>query len=166
MTFRAYRHHFARTAAVAATPDELFAYVDDHEQLAAHMMRSSTMMAGSRMALQLDDKQGRAVGAVITMSGRMLGLDLSLEEVVTEREPPLRKIWETVGQPKLYVIGHYRMGFTIAQTDCRTMLTVFIDYNFPSGLLVWLGWLLGGFYARWCVVNMTDGVAEHFALSR
>ncbi|WP_264447544.1 SRPBCC family protein [Novosphingobium sp. JCM 18896] len=162
MATRSYAHHFSKAAAVNATPDEVFAYVDSHERLTSHMMRSSTMMAGGRMNLFLDEKEGRAVGAVIGMSGRMFGLNLTLQEVVTEREPPMRKSWETIGQPKLYVIGLYRMGFAIAQTNGHTMLTVIINYDLPSGLFAWIGWLLGGFYARWCVVNMVEGVVKHF----
>jgi hypothetical protein len=126
-----YRHHFAKTVAVGATPEALFAYVDDHERLASHMMRSSMMMAGNRMELSFDDKQGRAVGAVIRMSGRMLGLHLDLEEVVTERIVPERKAWETICTPRLYVIGHYRMGFSMSPQDGGSAFTVFIDYDRP-----------------------------------
>ena len=46
------------------------------------------------------------------MNGRILGLKLSLDEVVTERDPPARKVWETVGVPRLLVIGPYRMGLS------------------------------------------------------
>jgi hypothetical protein len=149
--------------AVGATPEALFAYLDDHERLASHMMRSSMMMAGNRMELSFDDKQGRAVGAVIRMSGRMLGLHLDLEEVVTERIVPERKAWETICTPRLYVIGHYRMGFSMSPQDGGSAFTVFIDYDRPQGPWGWLGRLFGGFYARWCVASMVDGVAGHFS---
>ncbi|MBO9670714.1 MAG: hypothetical protein J7485_09375 [Sphingobium sp.] len=162
MALRSYRHHFAKTVAVRAKPDALFAYVDDHERLASHMMRSSMMMAGNRMEISFDDKQGRAIGAVIGMSGRMLGINLELKEVVTERIDSESKVWETIGTPRLYVIGHYRMGFSMARQDDGSAFTVFIDYNHPEGAWAWLGWLLGGFYSRWCVVSMADGVAAHF----
>jgi len=56
------------------------------------MSGSSWMMAGSRMALEVDASQGRAVGASIRMGGRVLGIALSLEEIVTERNPPRRKV--------------------------------------------------------------------------
>jgi hypothetical protein len=147
---------------VQASPEALFVYADDHEQLASHMMRSSMMMAGSRMIVNLDDQEGRAPGSVIRMAGRMLGLPLSLEEVVTERTPPERKVWETAGTPQLYVIGGYRMGFFIVEAPRGARLTVFIDYDPPSGFLAWFRGMLGSVYAKWCVTNMAKGVASHF----
>jgi hypothetical protein len=35
------------------------------------------------------------------MSGKVVGVDLFLDEVIREREPPRRKVWETVGTPRL-----------------------------------------------------------------
>jgi hypothetical protein len=165
-TLRSYHRHFAKTVEVNTASGALFAYVDDHERLASHMMRSTMMMAGSRMTINLDDKQGRMVGAVIRMSGRMLGLGLELEEVVTDRIVPERKAWETIGSPRLYVSGHYRMGFSIAPREGHAVLTVFIDYDHPQGAWAWLGWLFGAIYARWCVASMADGVSAHFRAAR
>ncbi len=63
------------------------------------------MMMGSKMR-STDDLDGRAVGSGVRMDGKMLGMALSLEEVVTARPPPFKKIWQTVGA-KLMVIGQY-----------------------------------------------------------
>ncbi len=52
--------------------------------------------------------------ARIRITGRMLGVKLAADEVVSERVPLLRKTWETSGEPRLLVIGSCRMGFTIA----------------------------------------------------
>jgi hypothetical protein len=43
------------------------------------------------MQTSLDAGRGWAVGSHVIMTERMLGVDLSLEEVVREREPPRRK---------------------------------------------------------------------------
>jgi hypothetical protein len=83
------------------------------------MSESSWMMAGGRMETKLDASRGQAVGSRIGMSGRVLGIDLEVEEVVTERNPPRRKVWETTGAPKLLVIDHYRMGFEIVPEGKR-----------------------------------------------
>ena len=81
----------------------------------------------------------------------MMGFNLCLEEVVTERVPPRHKAWETVGNPTLLVIGNYRLGFDINSSDLR----IFIDYDLPaSSKLRWLGNLLGSIYAKWCVGQM------------
>ena len=90
------------------------------------------MMMGSTMQTELDEGRGQAVGSHIRMSGRILGVDLFLDEVVLQREPPRYKVWETVGVPRLLVINSYRLGFDIASLPQAVTLRVFIGYNLPS----------------------------------
>ena len=157
-----YPHHLESVVRVGASPAALFAELDDHDRLVSHMMRSSAMMAGSTMRFSYDEGAGRAIGSRIVMSGRMLGLDLKAEEVVTERDPPFRKSWETIGAPRLLVIGGYRMGFEIVPEAEHSKLRLFIDYEDAPPPWRWLGWLLGRAYARWCVENMAKGAATAF----
>src|SRR6266511_3478547 len=115
--------HFECSVLFNASAESVFSRLSDPRLLLAHMSGSSWMMAGSRMALELDASQGRAVGASIHMGGRVLGIALSLEEIVTERNPPRRKVWATTGRPRLLVIGHYRMGFDLRpQGNIRRLL--------------------------------------------
>ena len=160
---KAYPHHLESVVQVGASPAALFAELDDHDRLVSHMMRSSAMMAGSTMRFGYDEGAGRAVGSKISMSGRMLGLNLSADEVITEREPPFRKSWETVGEPRLLVIGGYHMGFEIAPEAEHSRLRLFIDYEDSPPPWRWLGRLLGRAYARWCVENMANGAVAAFA---
>ena len=139
----------------------LFAHLDDHRRLAGHMEKPSLMMAGATMRVETDALQGQAVGSLIRITGRVLGLNLVVEEVVTERVSPLRKTWETRGEPRLLVIGSYRMGFTIAPQGDRSHLVVFIDYRLPPhGIAHALALLFGRAYAALCTRRMTtDAVA-------
>ncbi len=156
-------YHFDSTVEVSAVADEVFSHLDDHSRLSAHMSNSSWMMAGSRMAIELDASEGRAVGARIRLRGQVLGIPLSVEEIVTERNPPLRKSWETTGTPNLLVIGQYRMGYEITPKGKASQLRVFIDFALPDGPFSrWLGRLFGNFYARWCTQRMADDAAKHF----
>lgn len=157
-----YRFHHRTTRFVNATPAAVFAELDDHEKLSAHMMHSSAMMAGSAFSLKFDRARGRGLGARIELEGRVLGFALRVEEVVVEYAPPTRKVWATVGDPRLLVIGSYRMGFCVERQEPGTHLAIFIDYNAPAGPWGVLGRLLGPTYARWCSRNMADGVAQHF----
>jgi len=151
-------------AEVAAAPGRLFEHLDDHARLAMHMERRSMMMMGGRMTYTFDEAKGRAVGSVIRMGGSFLGISLGVEEAVIERDPPRRKVWETIGHPRLLVIGAYRMGFEIEPRDDRSELRVFIDYSHPASPMGRvLGRLSAGAYARWCVRRMADDAVEHFA---
>jgi hypothetical protein len=156
-------YHFESAAFVPASTDSVFNYIDDHERLSSHMSRSSWMMGGGRMDVQLDDGHGRRLGSRIRMSGRAFGLDLSLEELVSEYDPPRHKTWETLGEPHLLIIGQYRMGFDISAQDNGSNLRVFIDYELPSSTSArWLISRLASWYARWCTRRMVDDAVAHF----
>lgn len=115
------------------------------------------------MRIETDARNGQAVGSVITLKGRVLGMDLSVTEQVTDYAPPLRKTWETVGTPQLFVIGPYRMGYALVADSPNSILSVWIDYDLPNGWWSrWLGKLLGGFYAHWCVHRMSSDAAQAF----
>jgi hypothetical protein len=125
------------------------------------MEKPSLMMAGASMRITTDAQHGQVVGSVISMSGQVLGLKLALNEVVTEREPPFKKAWETRGQPKLLVIGGYRMGFRITPRQGGSHLVVFIDYGLPAHGFSWLlGKLFGKAYAGWCTRRMAVDAAR------
>lgn len=155
-----YPLHHRREVDVEASANTLFARLDDHRRLAGHMEKPSLMMAGASMRVEVDSMQGQAVGSVIRVSGRVLGMRLAVEEVVTERIAPWSKTWETRGAPRLLVIGAYRMGFTIESQSSGSHLVVFIDYRLPQrGLPQVLGFLFGRFYAAWCTRRMSADAA-------
>jgi hypothetical protein len=167
MTQRQYARHFAMAARVAAPADDVFALVDDHARLSAHMSRRSWAMGGGSMTVESDSARGQAVGSRLMLHGIVFGLRLFVEEAVVERTPPYRKVWETVGEPRLLVIGRYRMGFDIEQQGTSSLLTVFIDYDLPTRWTSrWLGALFGSGYARWCAARMANDAARHFAAEK
>jgi Polyketide cyclase / dehydrase and lipid transport len=156
--------HHEHATHVAAPAEELFTYLDDQSRLSSHMSQSSWMMAGGRMHIATDDRRGREVGSHIRLSGKVLGIELSLDEVVTERVPPHHKAWETIGEPNLLVIGRYRMGFDVTPDSGGCLLRVYIDYDLPAGPAArWLGYLLGPLYAKWCVRQMAEDARNALA---
>ena len=78
--------HLERSTFIDGSPEEVFGFVDDHARFSSHMTDSSWMMAGGRMNVELDDGKGRAVGSHIRLSGRVLGVRLHLDEVITRRD--------------------------------------------------------------------------------
>jgi hypothetical protein len=157
-------HRYESSAVIRAPADRVFAHVDDHERLSSHMSESSWMMAGGRMKIELDKGRGQEIGSRIRLAGRVFGVELSVEGTVTERIPPRRKVWETTGSPKLLVIDQYRMGFELSPLGNDSMLRVFIEYALPARAPArWMGCVLGGFYAKWCVKQMVDDAVKQFA---
>lgn len=116
------------------------------------------------MEVQMDADAGKRVGSKIRLGGRVLGIPLWVDEIVIVRDPPRQKIWETIGTPRLLVIGHYRMGFTVMPHGAGSLLRVFIDYALPEtmpGRL--LGYLLGKYYANWCTRQLAADTKTHFS---
>lgn len=156
--------HDESSSVVAAPAERLFDLLDDHSRMSAHMSGRSWMMGGGRMVTAMDEGQGRRIGSHIRLDGRAFGVRLELDEVVIERDPPRRKLWETVGEPRLLVIGAYRMGFDVAPDGLRSVLRVFIDYALPEhGVARWLGRVFGRWYARWCTRRMVSDAAREFS---
>lgn len=62
------------------------------------------------MEIFTDQGGGRAVGSRVRMSGQIMGIPLSLEEVVVERDPPSRKAWETLDARLLRSLVHATHG--------------------------------------------------------
>jgi uncharacterized membrane protein len=154
--------HHETTTALDAPLDAAFAYLDDFRKLSAHMEKPSGMMMGSKMAIETDVFGGRAIGSKVRMHGKMMGMTLALEEVVTERQTPYRKAWNTLGA-RLVVIGQYRLGFELTPGGSVTKARIFIDYALPEGRAArWLGLLFAKTYARWCTERMASDAVEYF----
>jgi len=157
-----YTEHDEAADDVRASRAVLFDYLDDPRHLGSHMEQGSWRTGGASMGYELDAAQGRSVGSQTRLAGRVLGLQLGLTQLVTEHARPRRKVWQTIGTPRLVVIGAYRMGFEVDPVLGGSRLRVFIDYErAPSR---WLGLvpLLGRFYARWCVSRMVQDAKVHF----
>lgn len=156
-----FSEHYEETVNIRGEVSKIFAFADNHANLALHMNKSSMMMGGGKMDTILDEGKGQRLGSHIKMEGEVLGMKLYLDEVVTEYTPPFRKVWKTVGSPKLIVIDHYQLGFELRHAGDKTKLKVFIDYNLPAGASKFLGLLFGKFYAKWCVRQMVESISGH-----
>ena len=151
------------TGFVQSPMDQVYAYIDDHTRLASHMGEPSWRTGWGRFETLIDEGRGQKVGSRIRLSGRVFGVELSVEEIVVERDPPRRKVWETTGAPRLLVIGQYRMGFELSACEGGSLLGVFIEYALPARAPArWLGRLFGPYYARWCTRQMVAEAVKHF----
>ncbi|AZN98884.1 SRPBCC family protein [Mesorhizobium sp. M9A.F.Ca.ET.002.03.1.2] len=148
---------------IESAAETVFAYLDDHRHLGAHMSASSWMMLGSKMDYEFDAGEARSVGSKFGFHGKILGIALSAEQAIVIRVPPRLKVWQTIGAPNLWVIGRYRMGFEIVPEVGSYQLRVFIDYDLPETAPArWLGLISADVYARWCTGRMAKDAAGYF----
>lgn len=143
---------------VNASAPRVFSHLDDQVALAKHMTRRSLMMGGGRMTYSYDDRKGQAEGSVIRMGGSAFGIHLSVEEIVTERVPPIRKRWRTTGSPRMLILESYEMGFDIVPMEKDSLVSVWISYvpKWQRGVRGRIATALSAHYARWCVQRMLD----------
>lgn len=164
MQTRAFSFHHETRTTLRTTVHAAFEHLDDFKKLSGHMEQPSAMMLGSQMQIVTYEGGGRAVGSRVRMSGKVMGIPLSLEEVVTQRDQPHRKAWETV-DARLLVIGQYRLGFELEPRAGACELRVFIDYDWPTGAIArCAAALFAKSYARWCTERMADDAEKHFAV--
>ena len=159
-----YSRHAEHSEPINASAERVFDHLDDQTRLSAHMSKRSRKLGWGKMETVLDAENGRSVGSHIVLRGRVFGIWLYLDEVVTLRDPPLKKTWETVGEPRLLVIGSYRMGFDLTPNGINEQLRVAIDYDLPTKGVPWLiGRLFGRAYATWCTRQMVRDAQDSFA---
>ncbi len=164
---RTYARRVTNVAVLRVGAPELFDYLDGHARLAGQMSRRSWRMGWGRMQLTMDALQGRAVGSQLVLKGCVFGMQLSVEEVVIERTPPRRKVWETVGEPRLPIIGSSLMKFELTPSGSGPgliSLTIFFEYDVPPrGPARLPGRAFGAMYARWCKKQMVTNAWRAFA---
>ena len=161
MSKRIWLRHYGESAVIPARVEDVFSYIDDHKRFSSHMNQTSWMMGGGKMDTLVDKKKGQKIGSHIRLEGKVFGFHLFLDEVVTRHEAPWLKMWETVGMPKLLIIGNYRMKILIEPKETGALFSVSIDYDLPT-TNIWLGKLFGKIYAKWCVEQMITGTRKYF----
>lgn len=158
-----YEDSATSTIDLLAPPQQVFAFLDDPTVVGAHMQKPSLMMLGATMQYDVDPGKGQAVGSIVKMRGKVLGMELFVEEIITEWHPPWRKSWQTLGRPKLLVIDSYHMDFVIRPISEGSRVIVKIQYSYSlSPVGSWLGGVPAKAYARWCVLKMTSEAGNHF----
>lgn len=119
------------------------------------MAKPSWRMGWAVMQVAVDPGKPRGLGSHIAIRGRVLGFRLSVDEEVTQYDPPSIKVWQTTREPRLLVIGEYRMTLLTTPENHGTRVRVAIDYDPPKPALSCIvGALFGRMYARWCVRQM------------
>ena len=78
---------YESSGSVRSPMEQVFAHLDDHTRLSSHMSERSWRTGGGRMETDIDEGRGPTVGSRIRPSGRVFGVELSVEEIVVERAP-------------------------------------------------------------------------------
>lgn len=155
-----YEKHYEESIFIPAPVQAVFDYADNHANYYSHVIKFARI-AGGRMDLQMDERNGQSVGSHIRLSGKVLGKSLSLEEVVTRREPPHTKTWETVGIPNFLIVGQYQYNVQIEPQANGSRLSVSFDFS-PPQASGWLRLWFSRVYSRLCAREMVKVARDYF----
>ncbi len=89
--------HYEEIISIDAAMEEVFAFVDDRRSFSSHMSKSSWMMGGGHMDVEVDEKGGYEVGSRVRLRGKVFGIMHSVEELITQYRPLAAKSWEKTG---------------------------------------------------------------------
>jgi len=151
---------------IQAPPEKVFAFMDDLSKTGMHMSQSSMMMMGSKLTLEQLEGPSKGVGATFHWSGKVMGMPIDITETVTKWIENKEKVWETIGSPKIIILGWYRMILKIESVKKGTLTSLEIEYTKPNGWFYKImSFLFSGWYSRWCLNNMLNDTKNHLEKS-
>jgi hypothetical protein len=156
-----------QTVVVPAPPARVFAWLDDPRNTGWHMSRPSFAMLGGALRVERLSTTDTGVGATYRSWGRVLGLRIDFTTTVVRWVADQEKVWRTIGDPRLIVLGHFEMRFGVEPVNEGTRLTMALEYELPPksvGRL--LGWALAAPYAKWCLRRMCRDAKVAFGTDR
>lgn len=146
-----------RVIEIRATPEEVFAYMDDILNVGWHMSGRSMPLMGGRLHLERVSEHSTGMGAPYRWHGKVLGLKVDFAEVVTKRILNKEKVWRTIEGARIIIMSQYEMRLSLSATDTGTLVTFRIDYELPDSFLGKIvGKLLARRYSEWCLRSVCE----------
>jgi hypothetical protein len=139
--------------------DSVFAFMDDIRNTGKHMTESSGAMAGSKLQIHWLSENKTGLGTKYRWTGKVVGMKMDFT-VEVNKWTKGQKVWGTVGPAKMIVIDWFEMHLiTTPASAGETDAKLGIYYTKHKGM--W-GFLLGKWYAKWCVKTMLKDTRKHF----
>ncbi|MBI2125811.1 MAG: SRPBCC family protein [Thaumarchaeota archaeon] len=145
--------HAQKVIEIRASPEEVFAFMDDIQNVGWHMEGQRSMpLMGGKLDLERLSTNATGEGATYRWYGKILGMKVDFSEVVSKWVEGREKVWHTIGDPKIIIMSNYEMRLTLSPTDVGTKVIFEIDYDLPN---TWYGKIIGNLlasrYAEWCL---------------
>lgn len=142
---------------INSTPAKVFAYMDNIGNTGMHMTKSSKPMMGSKLELKQLSENATGLNSKFRWYGKMMGFTMDFIVVVTKWIKDNEKVWETIGQAKMIILGWYRMHLVILPSPFgpNTEVELSISYTKPKNIFFkFIAFFLATLYANWCLNNM------------
>ncbi len=123
------------------------------------MTKSSKPMMGSKLESKQLSENATGPNSKFCWYGKMLGFTIDFTVVVTKWIKDKEKVWETIGQAKMIILGWYRMHLTILLSPGgpNTEVELNITYTKPKNIFFkFIAFFLAPVYANRCLNNMLN----------
>lgn len=131
-----------------------------------HMMENSSMMMGSKLHLEQLSENATGLNSKFRWFGKMMGIKMDFTVAVTEWIKAKEKVWETIGEARMIILGWYRMRLVLTMQGQATNAELTITYTQPKKFFLKLiAWLLAPLYANWCLNSMLEDSKKHLESS-
>ena len=145
----------SKSIIIHAIPEKVFTYMDNIANTGMHMTKSSKPMMGSRLELKQLSENATGLNSKFRWFGKMMGFTMDFTVVVTKWIKDKEKIWETIGEAKMIIMGWYQMRLVISPEGANTKADLSIAYTKPkNNYLKFIAFFLAPLYANWCLNNM------------
>ena len=155
-----------KTKAFGASPDEVFACIDDLGVTGMHMTKSSMPMMGGKMDVEFLSANKTGLHTKYRWTGKVLWMIIDFTVVVTKWKIGKEKSWETEGLAKMIIMSWFRMDLTVTGNARKATATLSISYERPKRFLNrLLSFILADWYCRWCLKNMLNDTEKRLSAS-
>ena len=119
------------------------------------MTKSSKPMMGSKLDLKQLSENATGLNSKFRWFGKMMGFTMNFTVVVTKWIKNKEKVWETIGEANMIIMGWYQMRLVISPEGANTKAELSIAYTKPKNIfLKFIAFFLAPLYANWCLNNM------------
>lgn len=146
-----------------ASPEQVFAYMDEIGNTGAHMEKRSMAMMGSKLKLIKLSENATGLNSKYLWKGKTMGFKMDFTVLTTKWEKDKEKTWETIGKAKMIILDWYQMRLVITEDGENTKADLSIKYTKPRKFFFRsVGFFLAKPYAKWCLKNMLNDTKKHF----
>ena len=144
---------------IQALPEKVFAYMDNINNTGMHMTKSSKPMMGSKLELKQLSENAAGLNSKFRWYGKMMWFTMDFTVVVTKWIKDKERVWETIGEAKMIIMGWYQMHLVILSSPGgpNTEVELSITNTKPKNIFFkFIEFFLAPLYANWCLNNMLN----------
>lgn len=121
----------SRVILVSASPERVFAFLDDPRKVGAHMQGGGM---GVRLQFETLSENFTGVGATHRWHGKAVGMKIDYTTVVEKWTMNKERASHTIGTPKMVIMSGFKMRWNLVPANGGTRIDIDFEYTLPEVL--------------------------------